>query len=250
MMKKNAKLLFSTGARASLPANSMAGTEARPPDQSEMFTLLETPYCKVLMIEPWNAPRGRYFISYRALNDFRSALGLPVIDEFATFSSPIFFCPTPILGKIYNAGISLGHKRDPEMGIDLGWPPLVIGYQAPAPELKENWEQDLLKEIMKAEGQRSGGAQEQESGGAGEKITIDEYEVRKLKIGECEIFATNAPLLPKQLQRIAQLSTAPFSLAFSTGNRLTAQKNAQPLAVQAASEAALMKIVHAIKPRS
>ena len=194
------------------------------------------------MIEPWNAPRGRYFISYRALNDFRFALGLPVIDEFATFSSPIFFCPTPILGKIYNAGISLGHKRDPEMGIDLGWPPLVIGYQQPAPELKESWEQELLEEIMKAE--------EQGSGGAGEKITIDEYEVKKLKIGECEIFATNAPLLPKQLQRIAQLSNAPFSIAFSTGNRLTAQKNAQPLAVQVASEAVLMKIVDALKPKS
>ena len=194
------------------------------------------------MIEPWNAPGGRYFISYRALNDFRSVLGLPVIDEFATFSSPIFFCPTPILGKIYNAGISLGHKRDPEMGIDLGWPPLVIGYEGTAPEFKDQWEQQLLEEIMKA--------REQGSRGAGEIITLDEYEVRRLKIGECEIFATNAPLLPKQLQRIAQLSNAPFSIAFSTGNRLTAQKNAQPLVVQAASEASLMRIVGGLKPKS
>jgi hypothetical protein len=215
-----------------------------------MFNLIETSSCKILLIEPWNAPRGRYFISYRALNDFRSALGLPVIDEFATFSSPIFFCATPILGKIYDTGISLGHKRDPEMGIDLGWPPLVVGYQASAPELKENWEKELLEEIMKAEGQRSGGAEEQGSGEAGEKITIDEYEVRKLKIGECEIFATNAPLLPKQLQRIAQLSNAPFSIAFSTGNRLTAQKNAQPLVVKATSERALIKIIDAVRPKS
>ena len=101
------------------------------------------------MIESWNAPHACYFISYRALNDFRSALGLPVIDEFATFSSPIFFCPTPILGKIYNAGISLGHKRDPEMGIDLGWPPLVVGYQAPVPELKESWEQESWRKFKK-----------------------------------------------------------------------------------------------------
>ncbi|MCI0445376.1 hypothetical protein L0152_19465 [bacterium] len=207
-----------------------------------MFNLIETPSCKVLLIEPWNAPRGRYFISYRALNDFRSVLGLPVIDEFATFSSPIFFCPTPILGKIYNAGISLGHKRDPEMGIDLGWPPLVIGYQAAAPELKESWEQELLKEIMKAE--------EQGSGGAGEITTIDEYEIRRMQIGECEIFATNAPLLPKQLQRIAQLSNAPFCIAFSTGNRLTAQKNAQPLVVKAAAEGALIKIIDALRSKS
>lgn len=194
------------------------------------------------MIEAWNAPRGRYFISYRALNNFRSVLGLPVIDEFATFSSPIFFCPTPILGKIYNVGISLGHKRDPEMGIDLGWPPVVVGYDAPAPELKESWEQELLEEIQKPEGQRSRGAEEQ--------ITIDEYEVRKLQIGEGEVFATNAPLLPKQLQRITQLSNTPFSIAFSTGNRLTAQKNAAPLTVQAVSEAALGKILDALKPKS
>jgi hypothetical protein len=207
-----------------------------------MFTLIETNYCKVLMIEPWNPPPGRYFISYRALNDFRSVLGLPVIDEFATFSSPIFFCPTPILGKIYNAGISLGHKRDPEMGIDLGWPPVVIGYEASVPELNEGWEQQLLAEIMKAG--------EQRGKGAGEITTVDEYEVRRLEIGGCEIFATNAPLLPKQLQRIAQISNAPFSIAFSTGNRLAAQKNAQPLTLQVASEATLRKIVSALKPKS
>jgi hypothetical protein len=194
------------------------------------------------MIEAWNASRGRYFIAYRALNNFRSVLGLPVIDEFATFSSPIFFCPTPIIGKIYNAGISLGHKRDPEMGIDLGWPPVVVGYDAPAPELKESWEQELLAEIMEA-GEKGGK-------GEGEMVTVEEYEIRRLTIQECEIFATNAPLLPKQLQRIAQLSNSPFSIAISTGNRLTAQKNSQPLVVQAVSEAALGRILNALKLKS
>jgi hypothetical protein len=207
-----------------------------------MFNLIETPYCKVLMIEPWNAPRGRYFIAYRALNNFRSVLGLPVIDEFATFSSPIFFCPTSILGKIYNAGISLGHKRDPEMGIDLGWPPVVVGYEAAAPELRDQWEKELMEELQKAEEGKGGGAEEQS--------TIGEYEMRKIKIGECEIFATNAPLLPKQLQRIAQLSNSEFSIAFSTGNRLTAQKNAQTIVVTAASEGALSKIIDAVRAKS
>jgi hypothetical protein len=207
-----------------------------------MFEIIETSFCKVLLIEPWNSPRGRYFIAYRALNNFRSVLGLPVIDEFATFSSPIFFCPTTILGKIYNAGISLGHKRDPEMGIDLGWPPMVVGHEAPEPELKESWEQELLAEIQKAG--------EQGSRGTEEIVTVDEYEIRKLQIGESEIFATNAPLMSKQLQRIAQLSNAPFSIAFSTGNRLSAQKNAQPLVVTVASEAALSKIIDALRPKS
>jgi hypothetical protein len=207
-----------------------------------MFNLIETPYCKVLMIEPWNSARGRYFISYRALNNFRSVLGLPVIDEFATFSSPIFFCPTSILGKIYNAGISLGHKRDPEMGIDLGWPPVVVGYDAAAPELKDEWEKELLDEIQKA-GDKGGK-------GEGEIVRVEEYEIRRLTIQQCEVFATYAPLLPKQLHRIAQLSEAPFSIAFSTGNRLTAQKNAEPLVVIAASEGALSKIIDALRPKS
>lgn len=207
-----------------------------------MLTLVETPFCKVLMVEPWNAPAGRYFISYRSLADFRSVIGLPVIDEFATFSSPIFFCPRSLLGKIYNAGLSLAHQRDPEMGIDLGWPPLVVGYEASAPELSEQWEQQLLEAIQKAG--------EQGGGGAGEAITVEEYEVRKLQIGESEIFVINAPLLPKQLRRVAQLSNAPFSLAISTANRLTAQKNAVPLRVQIASEALLLKIINDLNGKS
>jgi hypothetical protein len=56
--------------------------------------------------------------------------------------------------------------------------------------------------------------------------------------------------MPKQLQRIAQLSNAPFSIAFSIGNRLSAQKNAQPLVVTTASEAALSKIIDALRPKS
>ncbi len=194
-----------------------------------MYTLVELPFCKVLMVEAWNAPSGRYFLAYRALDNFRSAMGLPVIDEFATFSSPIFFCPNPILGKIYNAGITLGHHRDPEMGIDLGWPPLVIGHDASEPELPENWEEQLLVSIKKAEVQRSGGA--------------EAYQVKKLKIESAELFITDAPLLPKQLSRLAQKSDAPFSVALSIGNRLTSQKNATPLTLNAASEALLTQII-------
>ncbi len=187
------------------------------------------------MLEPWNAPAGRYFISYRSLADFRSVIGLPVIDEFATFSSPIFFCPRSLLGKIYNAGLSLAHKRDPEMGIDLGWPPLVVGYDGPVAELPTQWEQQLLEAIQKAG--------EKGSRGEGDAMQIDDYEIRRLRIGESEIFVTNVPLLPKQLRRVAQISNAPFSLAFSTANRLISQKNAVPLTVQIASETLLLKII-------
>jgi hypothetical protein len=193
-----------------------------------MYNLIELPYCKVLMLERWNAQSGRYFIAYRALNNFSSALGLPVIDEFATFSSPIFFCPTPLLGKIYNAGISLGHHRDPEMGIDLGWPPLVVGYDASF-DLPANWEDHLLSTIKNAQVQRSRGA--------------GEYQLKKLRIETTEIFITDAPLLPKQLKRLAQTSDAPLSISISIGNRLSSQKNAAPLSIKTASEAILGQIM-------
>lgn len=196
-----------------------------------VFDLLELPFCKVLRIGAWNEGAHRYFIAFHAQNDFRHVLGLPVIDEFATFSSPIFFAPIPILGKIYNAGISLGHKRDPEMSIDLGWPPLCVGYEAPAPQLPAYWEAALLAEV-----QGSGGAEEQGSKGA------EGYEVQRITIGETEVFGTDAPLMPKQLRRIAQNGSARFRIAFATGNRLTRAAKAAPLSLLSLSEAELTKL--------
>lgn len=200
-----------------------------------IFDVIETPYCKVLRTGPWNAPSCRYFIAYVARNDFRHVLGLPVIDEFATFSSPIFLAPVPILGKIYNAGISLGHKRDPEMGIDLGWPPLCIGYEAPAPELPEGWESELLAKIQST---WSVTATEEPASERERK-----YEVQRITIGESEVFATNAPLLPKQLLRMAQMGSTRFCVAFATGNRLPRAKNGAPLNLVAVSEAQLTKLL-------
>jgi hypothetical protein len=194
-----------------------------------MFNVVELPFCKVLMVEQWNARSGRYFIGYRALEDFRFVIGLPVVDEFATFSSPIYFCPNELIGKIYNVGITLGHNRDPEMGIDLGWPPLVIGYDGTVPELPEYWETELLAAIKKAKVQRGGGA--------------EDYQLKKVKIESIEVFITDAPLLPKQLRRVAQKSNAPFSMAISIANRLTAQQNSSPLTVKAASEEQLSQIL-------
>lgn len=203
-----------------------------------VFDVVETPFCKVIRIGSWNESPHSYFIAYHALNDFRHVLGLPVIDEFATFSSPVFFAPIPILGKIYNAGISLGHRRDPEMSIDTGWPPLCIGYDAPAPELPADWEARLLAEVQGREG-----AEVQGSG------VMEGYEVQKITIGETEVIATDAPLLPKQLRRICESSPAPFCIAFATGNRLTRTEKSAPLQLHAVSERVLAAIAAGVKSR-
>lgn len=201
---------------------------------------LDLPFCKVLMIERWNAPAGRYFIAYQSKHDFRHVLGLPVIDEFATFSSPIFFTHHTLIGKLYNAGISLGHKRDPEMGIDLGWPPLVVGSQGEEINLPDQWEEQLMDAIMEAE------VPEEEAAGKQApdlKSLKKQSDFEKTRIGECEIFATKVPLLPKQLRRICQQSNAPFSIAFSTGNRLTSQQKGASMKIKCASEAVLSDIL-------
>jgi hypothetical protein len=184
-------------------------------------------------MDPWNAPAHRYFISYRAEGTFRQVMGLPVIDEFATISSPIFFAPEEILGKVYNAGISLGHLRDPEMGIDLGWPPLCIGISEPAPELPANWESELLNRIK----------QDFQDLKVEKQNLVEEFQLQKAQIADVDIYATDAPLLPKQLKRICQLSSHPFSIAFAVGNMITAQKNALALTVEAVSESVLKKIL-------
>ncbi len=200
-----------------------------------VFDLIELPFCKVIQIGAWNDPAHRYFLAYRAEGTFRQVMGLPVVDEFATFSSPLFFSPESILGKIYNAGISLAHLRDPEMGIDLGWPPLCVGTREPEPELPADWEKGLLEKIK---------AGVQRSRGAGENV-VEGYQLQKTRITNIDVYATDAPLLPKQLKRICQLSNNPFNIAFSIGNKLTPQQNAAPHTLGALSEATLKKILEA-----
>jgi hypothetical protein len=178
-----------------------------------MIRLVTLPFSKVVMLDVWNAPASRYFAAYRCSGSWRWLLGHPVIDEFATISSPVFLAPRTLLGKIYNAGLSLGHRRDPEMGIDLGWPPLCIGLDEPAPELSLDWEARLLEAI--ASGGSSGEA-------AGEVVPVRraafaEHQVEALRLTEASIVITSAPLLPKQLSEAA---SSPVAVAVSLGNRL------------------------------
>ena len=195
-----------------------------------VFDLIEVGSVKAILTEEWNAPAHRYFLAWRSLGDFRHVMGLPVVQEFATVSSPIFFGPVPLLGKIYNAGITLGHNRGPAMDIDMGWPPLCIGVEDVASDLPENWETKLLERITSPN--ENGVAQE-----------VDGYLVQTIEIGQTSVYATNAPLLPRQLLRLCQLSKLPFAIAFATGNRITRQKNADPVQLQAVSETQLQKLI-------
>jgi L-aminopeptidase/D-esterase-like protein len=59
--------------------------------------------------------------------------GLHVLRDFGTLSSPIVLCPLPWTGAIYDALIEEGFRRDTNLSIDAGWPPIVLGIFHPAP---------------------------------------------------------------------------------------------------------------------
>ncbi len=198
-----------------------------------MIKLVELPFCSVVMLDEWNASPSRYFAAYRCRGAYRSMLGHPVVDEFATISAPIFLAPRSLLGKIYNAGISLGHKRDPEMGIDLGWPPLCLGLDEPAPELPSDWEARLLEAV-------------QTNGDAVPRLRRkdrDGHEVETLQIGGATIVATSAPLLPKQLSHLCEAASNSVVVTVSLGNRLERVRGGTLRTVDALSQDRLELLV-------
>jgi hypothetical protein len=212
----------------------------------QVFSLIQLPFCKVILIEPWNAPRVRYFAGFRFRGSFSHVLGLPVISEFSTFSSPIFFAPIPYLGKIYNAGLSLAARRDPGMDIDTGWPPVVVGTKEPPIPLPENWEEQLLTAIT------SGKSSLSLKGAKRFEFFTKEFEdftLQFVQFDTVSVYATDAPLVPRQLNRLCELSDSPFSIAFSTGNKITRQQKAQPVQVKVLSEDALKGLIDAFTSR-
>lgn len=193
-----------------------------------MLRMVTLPFCTVAMLDVWNAAPRRYFAAYRSMGSYRWLLGHAVIDEFCTISSPIFLCPRALLGKIYNAGLSLGHRRDPEMGIDLGWPPLCVGLDVPAPELPADWETRLLDAIEVGPPDREGGVPVRQT-------TVGEHEVEVLRLAEASIVVTSAPLLPKQLGYLCEAAASSVAIAVSVGNRLERVDDGAPHAVEAMS---------------
>ena len=194
-----------------------------------LFNVISLPPFHAILVGAWNASAHRYFLAYRAPGDFRHVLGLPVVDEFGTFSTPIFFGPVPLLGQLYNVGITLGHQRSTDMSIDLGWPPVCVGIQTDQ-SADVGWENKLLNAIKAL---KSDTPDSKKSG----------YEIQTHRIDEIDVFATDAPLLPRQLQQLCEVSSSPLSIAFSTGNRISGQ-NGKLLSVQVASEATLKQVIH------
>lgn len=126
-------------------------------------------------------PPGRWFAALVTTWPPRPLLGRAVIDEFGTLSSPVYLVAPDRVGVVYDAALADAFSRDPDLPIDAGWPPLVIGVRP---------ESDDLPIPKRGSGQTSSNPVQFSS----------QSEVR----GDVLVLATDAPLLPRQLRRLAR----------------------------------------------
>lgn len=173
------------------------------------------------MLEDWDAPPGRFFVDYRARHGFTTLVGNGVIEEYRTLSGPILLAPAAIVGGVYDAGMLLADERDVEAPLDQGWPPLTIGLDVAAPRLPEGWKSGVLA-VMQG---KTSSAEFSLWESRLREFSVAEFVVQVL---QCTVAAqlavtivvTNAPLLPQQLGRLADVDNAAMTVAVATGNRL------------------------------
>lgn len=76
---------------------------------------------------PLEIRNRKLFLGSFASGNWNEWTGLHVAQDFGTFSSPIVLCNATTVGIAYDALISFGHQRDADLPIDNAWPPIVIG---------------------------------------------------------------------------------------------------------------------------
>jgi hypothetical protein len=208
-----------------------------------LFASVELPFCQALLFEDWNASPGRFFAAYRTRGTFTAMLGIGVVDEFRTISGPVLLTPAALLGNTYDLGLRLADARDVAAEIDQGWPPLVIGIDAAAPARQDDWAAEFLDALQRRENLgKAPWRHSVRTAGAGD------YAVQRLQCSvhgqlAASIVVTDAPLLPQQLQRVADIGDAPVSVAVALGNRLPRVASDELQQINAVSEQTLAMLV-------
>ncbi len=197
------------------------------------------PYCTVLLPEPLAARRGRLFAAYRARGGYRWLLGQGVLDEFGTLSSPVWLAPWELLGKMYDFGLAFGLRRDPDMSIEGGWPPICIGLDLPAPPLPSGWENELSVAIER-------GVPAAGTGDRLGRLTVGAHRLDRYRLGGVTILETDAPLLPHQLGRLCDASGGDLALAMATAQRITRSRGGEPAPLAVASEKTVAALTAAV----
>ena len=85
------------------------------------------PGLTVLLPYPRTIARRKLWGAFRSEGRIGEVSGLHVLRDFGTLSSPIVFCPLAWFGSVYDALIEDGFRRDHDLSIDAGWPPIVFG---------------------------------------------------------------------------------------------------------------------------
>ncbi len=81
---------------------------------------------------PRSVARRKVWGGFAASGSVGDVTGLHVLRDFGTLSSPIVIAPLSWLGAVYYLLIADGFRRDKDLPIDAGWPPLVVGVSSPA----------------------------------------------------------------------------------------------------------------------
>ncbi|MDA0706109.1 MAG: hypothetical protein O2805_05695 [Proteobacteria bacterium] len=212
-----------------------------------LFKVVELPFCQALLFEHWDAAPGRFFAALRTRGAFTSLLGNGVLEEFRTISGPVLLVPSSAIGGVYDAGLRLADARSLDAEIDQGWTPLTIGIDVTAPARPDNWSAQFLDAIQ----------QEKSSGAAPWQNTVRDASVADYRLQRLHchvdgkqaatILATDAPLLPQQLQRLADLGEAPVTIAVALGNRLPRVEVSELQQIDAVSEQQLAPLLSAAR---
>jgi len=192
------------------------------------------PGLTVVLPYPRSVARRKVWGAYRSEGRVGEVSGLHVLRDFGVLSSPILLCPHAWFGSLYDSLIEDSFRRDPELSIDAGWPPLVFGLPAqPAQALAEPPAPASVRSLLDGAGARfaTGGGSQPAGIGSASKRTPAGHLVGVLAvcIGEVQIaiLATDAPLSPLSLGRLAeqalrglQTETGAAALAFTTAQGL------------------------------
>ncbi|MCC7264209.1 MAG: P1 family peptidase [Candidatus Latescibacteria bacterium] len=192
---------------------------------------------------PLEVKERRLYLGHWAADGGGPLTGQQVMEDFGIFSSPIVLAPPAAMGRIYEGLLGYGLGRDAGLDLDTGWPPLVLGVEdlnPPArvhrsvaePQLRsalQTAQGDQVQEGsvgigrgLRAFGLKGGvGTSSRRSGeylvgalvaaGGGSRLWADGYPLdlwarlpRQAEPGTAAaVVATDAPLLPHQLDRLA-----------------------------------------------
>jgi hypothetical protein len=171
------------------------------------------PFAVVVAVAGPILPRRRYFAACRSYGGGLPVLGQAVVEEFQTISAPVCLVPRALAGKVYDQGLARSFARDPEMGIDAGWPPLVVGVDLPTPALPVDWAEQLARVFDEPAvgGSPKGSLVDRRS------LTCSVGTVELVLVAGSAVVATDARLLPRQLRRLAEAVVAMSSLPATNG---------------------------------